>query len=64
MDECNPYYEDAPWAFYRFVPSVPANVLFIVLFAISAILHTAQLLRTKTWYLIALVIGALCNALP
>jgi hypothetical protein len=64
MDECNPYYEDAAWAFYRFVPSVPANVLFIVLFAISAVLHTAQLLRTKTWYLIALVVGALCNVLP
>lgn len=61
MPECNPNYVDADWAYYRFEPSLPVNVVFIVLFGISTILHIVQILKTKTWYLTALVLGGLCT---
>ncbi|KAL6408200.1 hypothetical protein AUP68_08051 [Ilyonectria robusta] len=57
MDKCNPDYKDAQWAYYRFEPSVAVNVLFIVLFGISSLLHGFQIWKTKTWYLSALVAG-------
>ncbi|KAM5341602.1 hypothetical protein ACJ41O_014633 [Fusarium nematophilum] len=57
MDECNPNYKDAVWAYYRFEPSKEANIVFVVLFSISTILHILQILKTRTWYLTALVLG-------
>ncbi|RSL74511.1 hypothetical protein CEP51_011535 [Fusarium floridanum] len=57
MDRCNPDYKDAVWAFYRFEPSVEANIVFVVLFSVSTILHILQIFRTRTWYLTALVSG-------
>jgi hypothetical protein len=62
--DCNPNYEDAVWAFYRFIPSKEANIVFVVLFAITTILHVFQLWRTRTWYLIPLVIGGVCMCTP
>jgi hypothetical protein len=59
---CNPNYEDATWAFYRFVPSVEANAVFVALFGISTLLHTFQMWRTKTWYLWALIVGGACTS--
>ncbi|KPM43313.1 hypothetical protein AK830_g3243 [Neonectria ditissima] len=56
-DTCNPDYETAQWAYYRFKPSVEANIVFIVLFGITTLLHIFQIWRTKTWYLSALVVG-------
>jgi hypothetical protein len=57
MDRCNTDYKDAVWAFYRFEPSVEANVVFVVLFSVSTLLHIFQIFRTRTWYLTALVAG-------
>ncbi|CAH0054937.1 unnamed protein product [Clonostachys solani] len=59
--ECNPDYVDAVWSFYRFVPSTAANTVFIVLFGLATILHFFQMLRTKTWYLTALVAGGVAE---
>ncbi|KAF4989262.1 hypothetical protein FGRMN_9228 [Fusarium graminum] len=61
--DCNPNYEDAVWAFYRFIPSKEANIVFVVLFAITTLLHVFQLWRTQTWYLIPLVIGGVCEVI-
>ncbi|EWG42455.1 hypothetical protein FVEG_04254 [Fusarium verticillioides 7600] len=61
--DCNPNYKDAVWAFYRFVPSKEANIVFVVLFAITTLLHVFQLWRTKTWYLIPLVLGGVCEVI-
>ncbi|KAJ3522996.1 hypothetical protein NM208_g12628 [Fusarium decemcellulare] len=55
--DCNPNYKDAVWAFYRFEPSIEVNIVFVVLFAVSTLLHGFQILKTKTWYLTALVLG-------
>ncbi|XEV05659.1 hypothetical protein FSHL1_010946 [Fusarium sambucinum] len=61
--DCNPDYENATWAFYRFVPSKEANIVFVVLFAITTLLHVLQLWRTRTWYLIPLVVGGVCEVI-
>lgn len=38
---------------------MPAAVVFIVVFLLSAIVHIVQLVRTRTWYFIPFVIGCL-----
>ncbi|KAF5663236.1 RTA1 domain-containing protein [Fusarium heterosporum] len=52
---------DAPeaYVFYHYNPSMAAAVVFIVVFAISSILHTYQLVRARTWYFIPFLIGCL-----
>lgn len=59
--DCNPNYKDADWAFYRFVPSVPAPIIFAVLFGITTLLHAFQMIKTRTWYLGALLTGGICK---
>lgn len=63
MDFCNPYYEDAVWSFYRYVPSQPAAIVFCILYVITTIIHIVQILRTRSWYLMALVSGGVCTYL-
>ena len=52
------------WQFYRYTPSLVAAIIFIVLFAISTFLHLYQLIRTRTWYFIPLVVGGFCKIFP
>ncbi|KAF7626520.1 RTA1 like protein-domain-containing protein [Aspergillus flavus] len=60
---CDPEnYKDATFAFYRFAPSVEANIIFVILFGISTLLHTFQMCHTKIWYLWPLVVGGACEA--
>ncbi|KAI2463143.1 RTA1 like protein [Annulohypoxylon bovei var. microspora] len=47
------------FVFYRYKPSIVAAILFIILFAISALLHIGVLVRKRTWYFIPFVIGCL-----
>ncbi|KAM6515788.1 hypothetical protein FALCPG4_013995 [Fusarium falciforme] len=47
------------YVFYNYNPSMPAAVIFIVVFGLAAILHTWQLLRSRTWYFIPFLIGCL-----
>jgi hypothetical protein len=53
---------DAPeaYVFYSYNPSMAAAVVFIVVFGISSLLHTYQLVRARTWYFIPFLIGCLC----
>lgn len=48
------------FVFYTYNPSMPAAIIFIVVFGISSALHFWQLLRSRTWYFIAFLIGCLC----
>jgi hypothetical protein len=48
---------DDTWKFYRYNPSMAAAVIFTVLFILTTSLHFYQLIRTRTWYFIPLVIG-------
>ncbi|SPN96557.1 related to RTM1 protein [Cephalotrichum gorgonifer] len=45
------------FVFYAYTPSLPAAVIFIVLFALSAGWHVKQLLKHRTWYFIPFVVG-------
>ncbi|KAG0136943.1 RTA1 like protein-domain-containing protein [Tuber indicum] len=47
---------------YRYTPSLVGAVIFAALFFISSGYHVIQLTRTRTWYFIPLVIGALMEA--
>lgn len=47
--------------YYKYHPSLAAATVFAALFAISTILHTYQLFRTRTWYMIPVVLGGFCE---
>ncbi|KAI5843392.1 RTA-like protein, partial [Morchella snyderi] len=44
---------------YHYTPSLVAAALFTLLFAISTLLHAYQLIRTRTWSFIPLLIGGI-----
>ncbi|KAH6629486.1 RTA1 like protein-domain-containing protein, partial [Boeremia exigua] len=52
---------DDPHAYvlYRYYPSQVAAIIFVVLFALTTILHIFQLVKRRTWYFIPLVVGGL-----
>lgn len=49
--------------YFRYNPSLPAAVIFTVLFLLTSILHIFQLVRTRTWYFTPLVVGCLMECL-
>jgi len=55
LDDPNAY------VLYRYYPSQVAAIIFVVLFALTTILHIFQLIRKRTWYFIPLVVGGLCR---
>ncbi|KAL6699271.1 RTA1 like domain-containing protein [Trichoderma pleuroticola] len=54
---CDPNWQHAAFAYYRYHPSVAAAALFCVLFFLSGVFHFIQMWKTKSWYLTPLVIG-------
>jgi uncharacterized membrane protein len=50
------------FVFYYFTPSTVAAVIFTVLFGLSSLLHFYQLVRTRTWFMIPFLIGAICKS--
>ncbi|KPM38680.1 hypothetical protein AK830_g7859 [Neonectria ditissima] len=49
--------------YYHYNPSLAAAVIFTVIFALSALLHTFQLIRARTWYFVPFVIGCLVESI-
>ncbi|KAH7146789.1 RTA1 like protein-domain-containing protein [Dactylonectria estremocensis] len=49
--------------YYRYDPSLPAAVIFTVLFILSAAVHTFQLVKSKTWYFVPFLVGCLFEAI-
>ncbi|KXJ94376.1 RTA1 like protein-domain-containing protein [Microdochium bolleyi] len=47
--------------YYYFDPSLPAAATFVALFAITAVVHAAQLVHYRTWYFIPFLIGGICE---
>ncbi|KAH7130053.1 RTA1 like protein-domain-containing protein [Dendryphion nanum] len=47
------------WVPYRYHPSRTAAIIFVVAFALTTLIHSAQVVRRKTWYFIPLVVGGL-----
>jgi hypothetical protein len=49
--------EGAQYMLYRYEPSLAAAAIFTALFFLVTLLHTYQLLRTRTWIFIPFVVG-------
>lgn len=47
--------------FYRYTPSTAAAVIFIILFITSASHHAFKIITRRTFYMIPLLIGCLCE---
>lgn len=47
--------------YYYFEPSLPAAILFVILFGLATIAHSFQMLRSRTWFMIPFVIGGICE---
>lgn len=52
---------DSDWKAYYYEPSLPAAIIFIVLFALSTSLHMFQMIRSRTWFMVPFVIGCICK---
>ena len=52
---------DNTYHLYAYTPSLAAAVIFTILFALATALHAYQLIKTRAWYLIPIVIGGLCT---
>lgn len=48
---------EAEFRLFRYYPNLGAAVLFTILFAAASILHTYQLVATRTWFFIVFTIG-------
>jgi len=48
--------------YYHYTPSLAAAALFTVVFTTSAIAHAIQLTRTRTWYFLPMLIGAVSKS--
>ena len=48
---------------YKYAPSLAAAATFTILFLITTLLHTYQLLRTRVWYFIPVFLGGLCETI-
>jgi hypothetical protein len=49
---------------YKYSPSVGAAVFFAILFGITTLIHTYQIIRTRTWFLIPFLVGGYCEYHP
>ena len=54
---------ESNFTFYHYTPSSVAAVIFAALFLISSLLHSYQLIRTRLWYFIPLVLGGFCESI-
>lgn len=51
--------------YYEYDPSLAAAIVLAVAFGLTAIYHTYQLGRWKTWYFIPFLLGIMCKcAIP
>lgn len=54
--------DNKKYEFYQYNPSKAAAVIFIILFVCTTALHSYQMLRTRTWFLVPLVLGGFCES--
>ncbi|KAF1954336.1 RTA1-domain-containing protein [Byssothecium circinans] len=59
MSETKEINDTTHFVYYRYHPSLPAAVIFVVLFAFTTILHVFQIVKKRTWYFIPLAIGGI-----
>jgi hypothetical protein len=49
---------------FRYDPSLAAAIIFIIVFTLTSTFHMYQMVSTRTWYLIPMVIGGFCQFSP
>jgi RTA1 like protein len=49
---------------WRYIPSLPAAILFSILFGLATLLHAFNIYRRRMWFCIPFVIGGCCKHLP
>lgn len=49
---------------YHYDPSLAAAIIFAVIFGLSSLAHTYQIVKARTWCFIAFLIGVLCMSFP
>lgn len=59
MGELKPY--RGGYYLWKYVPSLPAAIIFLVLFVAATTFHFWKLHRTKAWFCLAFSIGGLCT---
>ncbi|RSL50830.1 hypothetical protein CEP53_008655 [Fusarium sp. AF-6] len=51
------------FVYYYYNPSLPAAVVFVVLFGLSELAHVCQIVHSRTWYFVPFVIGCIFEAI-
>jgi hypothetical protein len=46
---------------WQYLPSVPAAVIFLILFFVITALLTWRMIKTKTWFCIPFIVGGVCK---
>jgi hypothetical protein len=54
----------ADFKYYRYLPSMPAAIIFVIAFFLITALHIYQMVRTRTWFMIAFCVGGVCTTSP
>ncbi|KAH7128177.1 RTA1 like protein-domain-containing protein [Dendryphion nanum] len=49
--------EKEPWKPFHYTPSATLAIIFAALFGATTLLHTFQLFKKRTWYLVPLILG-------
>jgi hypothetical protein len=61
-NENHPDFDDpTKYIYYRYYPSLPAAIIFIVLFFITTTLHSWQAWRKRSLFMIPLIVGGVCT---
>ena len=55
--------DGAAFKFYHYKPTIAGAAIFIVLFAVSSAWHMWQAGRTRSWFMIPLILGGLCESM-
>lgn len=47
---------------YRYTPSLPAAIVFVIVFTVLSGLHTWKLMKHRAYYFIAFTVGGYCKS--
>ena len=52
---------ESSFKLYHYDPSVAAAVVFVFLFLATSIYHVWQMVKQKTWFFTAFIVGGICK---
>jgi hypothetical protein len=52
------------YVLWHYIPSRPAAIVFVVLFALATIGHGVKMIQKRMWFCLPFVIGGLCKSCP